>query len=835
MSSPPLPICEPSSTDQFMEVHGNLSLENLEIRNGFGGPGNVYPLFNIRPGSFTNLTDVVIRDFDASDNGVVYGQEGSGSWTRVSFINITSSTAALFFVQDLNWRFEDMLFENCYGKMTSLQLLLFSTWIFDCNVQFAGTINFTNCGTDSTVDDMTYLPDLIEMWVNKHDEHSNASVIVTSDPLKPSHFIFNNITASRYFSLFGDQLGSIELEIGSVEVKNAQLYMTADPVASGQYEIPYIFSMGSYGYNNQTRMVLKVLGSIESENIPVMGAYNETRFTGPSQTPTPPFEFYVGGSITATVAAPPSYELLTGAMPTSTDTEYDSFLPQSFPAFAFFYPTNFHVVGPVNITLIPNYQFPNYQNQQAQITNAITVGSGGPDKPVHVNFLFDSSLYISSSSTFGNRFNASFSAITIANAGASLNLMGGSSTQILSHSTYNFSGGAIHVAESASLSIDSPNIIFQNNVAHIEDAANGKGGRGGAIFASFSSQLHLTTSSSFTFDSNSASYGGALYIEAPSSSVNFPVSGQTSFISNSALIAGGALFIDTSMSQLFSTARFTSNHAGVHSCVVAFDELASSTSHCPSQSFLFESGSGSNYRDNTGTYLNSSCAIAETLCQQFGPPASPLAVPSPHYPVAVDTPPVGCAGIPPATSSCINGNWVILAAQLEQQLANNPNTVIEAPLVITGNFTAPSLRITKLSSSTGGDGSSRAFIYSESCITLNTLQVELTDEDVKSVEEAPKSKRDINLLESSCPPTAVLSIEGQKPKQKCKKFESTEARTNTNLSVTFRVNSSKCNVWWIVLASVLGGVALLLAIAFIIFKTVPKFRTKVQPFFKANT
>ena len=105
--------------------------------------------------------------------------------------------------------------------------------------------------------------------------------------------------------------------------------------------------------------------------------------------------------------------------------------------------------------------------------------------------------------------------------------------------------GAAVVAELVT-NLTISNGLFQNNT-------NLNGFKGGALAVVFSS---LTVSRT-TFESNSASYGGGVYIR--NSVANF---NGNSFISNSGRINGGAVFVDSGLNSLSSltSANFTENY-----------------------------------------------------------------------------------------------------------------------------------------------------------------------------------------------------------------------------------------------------------------------------------
>jgi hypothetical protein len=143
-----------------------------------------------------------------------------------------------------------------------------------------------------------------------------------------------------------------------------------------------------------------------------------------------------------------------------------------------------------------------------------------------------------------------------------------------------------------------------------------------------------------------------------------------------------------------------------------------------------------------------------------------------------------------------------------EELETSPTVVIESPVIVIGNVTIPVITVTL------SPGNGQPLLQSNGCITIGTIEIQLTEEDVKSLEK--NGPRSALLTRSNCDSSALISVGGSKPSQSCKKIESTSVREGGSLIATFRVNSSKCNLWWIVLVSVVGAVLIGLAIAVIV-------------------
>jgi hypothetical protein len=192
------------------------------------------------------------------------------------------------------------------------------------------------------------------------------------------------------------------------------------------------------------------------------------------------------------------------------------------------------------------------------------------------------------------------------------------------------------------------------------------------------------------------------------------------------------------------------------------------------------------------------------------PPSRPIWGTSPSQPIS---PTATCP--PPAPSpdfTCINGIWQAPASVIVPTLTIPPGSTV----IIAGNLTV------------GGDlvlEGNDITIEVGGCFFLSgdgQIIVTLTEEQIKQL-ESEKGGFDKILMKtgnSDCPNSVDLSnvVVVAKPlKKSCKRVE-TERGSESNrstLAVIFKVDSSRCNVWWIVLVSVLG-LALLVMIGVIL-------------------
>jgi hypothetical protein len=215
------------------------------------------------------------------------------------------------------------------------------------------------------------------------------------------------------------------------------------------------------------------------------------------------------------------------------------------------------------------------------------------------------------------------------------------------------------------------------------------------------------------------------------------------------------------------------------------------------------------------------------------PPVAPLkyvceeppgrAIPPPPPP----PPPSPCAGSPPNTDfECIDGAW-----QSEGAINLPTLTIPSGSSVVTNGSLSIGQSLTF-----EGIG---ATLYVNGCIFFDNTEilVTLSEEDLKELEQK-KGEIQITILqatESGCDGSsdlASLIINAQLKSKSCKKVKAVtnEDSNRETLSVTFRLDSSKCRIWWIVLASVLGGVVLIAAVIAILAAT----NSNVRKFFRPH-
>jgi hypothetical protein len=307
--------------------------------------------------------------------------------------------------------------------------------------------------------------------------------------------------------------------------------------------------------------------------------------------------------------------------------------------------------------------------------------------------------------------------------------------------------------------------------------------------------------SAIVFEGNSAQDGGAITLGSSSSiSFNTP---NLIIANNTAWRNGGALYISSIHTSSFTGSGnvvISGNLAYNASCAIDFwDASCSSIPVGPSLTI------NNNYFSNMSNASTSGCSSTDTFC-------------FPTSPSSFD-----CQGPPPtSTSACQDGIWIIPSSSIPVDGLGT----ISTPVVIEGDVSLGKVVIIITANS------GRPSISSTDCLQVETIDVDLSEQDISDIEK--EESRRVNLLQSGCDTNPQLNIIGDKPSKGCKKLETTEERTPHSLSAVFEVNSSRCNLWWIILVSVLGGVALLVALLLLILKLSPSCQTKVQPFHHAN-
>lgn len=172
---------------------------------------------------------------------------------------------------------------------------------------------------------------------------------------------------------------------------------------------------------------------------------------------------------------------------------------------------------------------------------------------------------------------------------------------------------------------------------------------------------------------------------------------------------------------------------------------------------------------------------------------------------------------PIADCVCFHGSWAHVGN------VNGPLTV-SSPLIIFGNLSAPIITITNV----------HVTIVVHGCIDIETVELLLTPEQVQELQKDPDlTKHFLAQLGSNCPTElSDIPVLTGVTRKSCKKVKaSTPKSDSSNLFVTLQVNSNACNLWWIVLVSVFGGI---IAVTLVVVAVLAKHcRETLSPYYKS--
>ena len=191
-------------------------------------------------------------------------------------------------------------------------------------------------------------------------------------------------------------------------------------------------------------------------------------------------------------------------------------------------------------------------------------------------------------------------------------------------------------------------------------------------------------------------------------------------------------------------------------------------------------------------------------------PVAPVASPTPQ-PIAA---PIETCPMPsPGPSFVCEGNtWVSHDSVTEQTITLPPASTT----TINGNLTTTSIVITSASSSINVTG----------CVTTSDgktpmITIVLTQSDLEElVKSGGKVTTEVVHQGPGCAAisSSSLNVDSSGIKS-CKSVSTDKIGTGSGLAATFTVHTSKCNVWWIVLVSVLcGAVIIALVVTIIVWR-----------------
>ena len=193
------------------------------------------------------------------------------------------------------------------------------------------------------------------------------------------------------------------------------------------------------------------------------------------------------------------------------------------------------------------------------------------------------------------------------------------------------------------------------------------------------------------------------------------------------------------------------------------------------------------------------------------------------------SPPTAPPCVLPAPTSpsfiCVSGKWISSVSVNTSSLflpRNAGNITVEGDLVTSSIFI---------------DGLGTTLIVTGCNNSVKTAVVSLSDIDLDAIGRDGKTATlarfgsDSNFnCESSPAETSTLVIDSSKTTSCRRASASKDSKSKSDLVAVFSIDDSKCNVWWIVLASVLGGVVIVVIIIAIAVRFVPSCKALVRPF-----
>lgn len=206
---------------------------------------------------------------------------------------------------------------------------------------------------------------------------------------------------------------------------------------------------------------------------------------------------------------------------------------------------------------------------------------------------------------------------------------------------------------------------------------------------------------------------------------------------------------------------------------------------------------------------------------------SPPATLSPSTPPSNTPKPKSCSGQPPTPAfTCVAGTWV---SNSSVTVTSNSTVIIfSSPTVVNGNFSAPSVSFSGLTSTLEVTG----------CATVpNQVTVTLSPEEHTTLQKT--KTQSTTLITSSCSTnfsgaSVPINVQTQGKRRSCEKLSGQLNPNGSNMVGVFQIDSGKCNNWWIILVCVICVVILIVVILVLVFAFVPAARECIRPFIKRN-
>lgn len=234
--------------------------------------------------------------------------------------------------------------------------------------------------------------------------------------------------------------------------------------------------------------------------------------------------------------------------------------------------------------------------------------------------------------------------------------------------------------------------------------------------------------------------------------------------------------------------------------------------------------------DLSGTNANTCAWAYPAVCAE---PGSPSAAVSPSSPSSPQSSPSSAPTAAPSDSTiplrqcplpspgasfaCLDGLWVSNASVTEE-IITLPS---QSATVINGNLTTSTIVFNSVSSLINITGCLSTANGSSPAVT-----VVLTSEDLEKIVKSGNTLQTQFILQNaSCGDVSISTLTFDTSAIKsCKTIKTDRIEGSRGLAVAFTVTSSKCNTWWIIVASVLCALVLVVVIVVVVVFLV--FRSK---------
>ena len=687
-------------------------------------------------------------------------------------------------------------------------------------VTFGGNISFIDCTSQTGLRTARYA--IVSRFVSN-------PVYIKSLETNPSRFILQNSDLSLFAQTAEPSLNPlISIEVGSVYVE------TSMAGRSDEYE-RFIFQLDLYDYDNSgaadksnITTTITVLDDIVSNGMGIASrGYGNAGL--PSNLAINTW-LKIGGSLNYTINGDVSTAFrLTWPMDIYADSINGNHVPRAsdglVPTFVTFQPDQFssssaHVTFDVTHDMIITSS--NTPFELSEVTSPSPASTPVPILP-----------------------HSTVAPIYLNTPNLTLNITVGSlviSNFSLPRDANTHFGAAIAVLRSTlNITTTDGDVVFFGN--------QNVGGNGGALYVASDAPgmtVHTPNTRGIVFNANVAAYGGGAFIDPTATSgdlVSFSTD-SISLVGNVALNGGGVAVLPHAYVETLFPASKTAvggNGAGEFGCLFAFgNSLSSSDIADPTcSSGLYQATTRSlNWRLSTSYQVATFCTQYDRFCfapfvmppPNANPPpqnASPVIPPAATAPVAVNCVPTTHL---PADAYCENGVYRTSPQSFIDYINNGTSAIIDAPMFITGDVSLSSVTLGNVFRLANGI----AMLSSNSCISVSTVSVSMSPGDIDKITSSKSTSA--LLIQSSCSPdTSSLVVTGSKPKKSCQRLNTVPKNTPNSLQASFTLSSSKCDLWWIVLVSVLGGVLVLVAVTVVVVLLLPdEYRRKIQPFYKAK-